>query len=76
MRHIAVLLTAILSLSCAAHAGGIWGEPAEIGPTTGSTSDPLVGQANVTAPIGCFEQQDKWLGERQDGIPATTPSSK
>src|SRR6478736_10492428 len=50
MRYIAVLLTAILSLSCAANAGGIWGEPAEIAPvqTTGSSNDPLVGQANVT----------------------------
>jgi polysaccharide export outer membrane protein len=50
MRYIAVLLTAILSLSCAANAGGIWGEPAEIAPiqSTGSTNDPLVGQANVT----------------------------
>ena len=52
MRYIAVLLTAILSLSCAANAGGIWGEPAEIAPiqTTGSSNDPLVGQANVTRP--------------------------
>jgi polysaccharide biosynthesis/export protein len=52
MRYIAVLLTATLSLSCAANAGGIWGEPADIAPiqTTGSSNDPLVGQANVTRP--------------------------
>ena len=49
MRYIAVLLTAILSLSCAANAGGIWGEPAEIAPpqTTGSSNNPLVDQAGV-----------------------------
>lgn len=51
MRYIAVLLMATLSLSCAANAGGIWGEPAEIAPmAAGSSNDPLVGQANVTRP--------------------------
>ena len=52
MRYIAVLLTAILSLSCAANAGGIWGEPAEIAPrqTTGSSNNPLVDQAGVARP--------------------------
>ena len=49
MRYIAVLLTATLSLSCAANAGGIWGEPAEIAPlqTTGSSNNSLVDQAGV-----------------------------
>ena len=54
MRYIAVLLTATLSLSCAANAGGIWGEPAEIAPiqTTGSSNDPLVGRLTSRVP-GC-----------------------
>ena len=78
MRYIAVLLTAILSLSCAANAGGIWGEPAEIAPiqTTGSSNDPLVGQANVTRPPAA--SSSKTNGLRSGGTvpgPSTGPAS-
>ena len=78
MRYIAVLLTAILSLSCAANAGGIWGEPAEIAPiqTTGSSNDPLVGQANVTRPSAA--SSSKTNGLRSGGTvsgPSTGPAS-
>jgi polysaccharide export outer membrane protein len=78
MRYIAILLTAILSLSCAANAGGIWGEPAEIAPTqaTGSTNDPLVGQANVTRQPAASSR--KTNGLRSGGTvprPSTAPAS-
>src|SRR5262245_43851654 len=79
MRYIAVLLTAILSLlSCAANAGGIWGEPAEIAPiqSTGSTNDPLVGQANVTRPPAASSRKTNGLrsGRTVPG-PSTAPAS-
>ena len=78
MRYIAVLLTAILSLSCAANAGGIWGEPAEVAPTQtiGSTNDPLVGQANVTRQPAASSR--KTNGLRSGGTvpgPPTAPAS-
>ena len=78
MRYIAVLLTAILSLSCAANAGGIWGEPAEIAPiqSTGSTNDPLVGQANVIRQPAASSR--KTNGLRSGGTvprPSTAPAS-
>jgi polysaccharide biosynthesis/export protein len=80
MRYIAVLLTATLSLSCAAHAGGIWGEPAEVAPiqTTGSSNDPLVGQANVTRPPAASSSKTKGLASdgstpRQNTVGGTTP---
>ena len=78
MRYIAVLLTAILSLSCAANAGGIWGEPAEIAPiqTTGSSNDPLVGQANVTRPPAASSSKTNGLSERRDGTRAINRTSK
>src|SRR5215510_10248447 len=78
MRYIAVLLTAILSLSCAAHAGGIWGEPAEVAPiqTTGSTTDPLVGQANVTRPSAASSSKTNGLASaRTVPRPSTGPAS-
>src|SRR6187431_1211289 len=78
MRYIAVLLATIVSLSGAANAGGIWGEPAEIAPTatTGSTNDPLTGQANVTrSPLA---SNPKTNGVRSGGMaprPSTAPAS-
>src|SRR6476660_3579769 len=51
---IAVLPMAISLVGCAAslndNAGGMWGKPAEMAPTTGSASDPLIAQANVAGP--------------------------
>ena len=78
MRYIAVLLTAILSLSSAANAGGIWGEQAEIAPTqtTGSSNNPLAGQANVTRPPAA--SSSKTNGLRSGGTvpgPSTGPAS-
>ena len=80
MRYIAVLLTATLSLSCAANAGGIWGEPAEIAPiqTTGSSNDPLVGQANVTRPPAASSSKTNGLASdgstpRQNTVGGITP---
>jgi polysaccharide biosynthesis/export protein len=78
MRYIAVLLTAILSLSCAANAGGIWGEPAEIAPlqTTGSSNNALVDQAGVAHPPAASSR--KTNGLRSSGTvpgPSTAPAS-
>src|SRR5262245_14832427 len=78
MRYIAVLLAAILSPSCAANAGGIWGEPAEIAPiqSTGSTNNPLVGQANVTRSPAASSR--KTNGLRSGGTvsrPSAAPAS-
>ena len=78
MRYIAVLLTAILSLSCAANAGGIWGEPAEIAPiqTTGSSNDPLVGQANVTRPPAASSSKTNGLASGGTGARGHQPDQQ
>jgi polysaccharide biosynthesis/export protein len=78
MRYIAAMLTAILSLSCAANAGGIWGEPAETAPlqTTGSSNNPLVDQAGVAHPPAASSR--KTNGLRSSGTvpgPSTAPAS-